>query len=794
MRQPQYCLIASVLIACCVLAGCSGRLATLPAAGTAEQYGFKLTSLADPMLGQAAPALQLRISRDDEALCVLVSGKDLADQRSVYFELEYDAAQLQPQSVEQSGLAAQGEVLALGLLDCPGRVRCGQVLLQPQHHTGLSGTAELARLRFTLATAGIPPPSRMASTPPGTNASKALLAWDAASATLSWGYTVSGDYNQDGTVAIIDLTPLGMHYGEHGPFPGTAVQSVIDGNGDQVLNTGDLTAIGVNYGRNAAAGYAVFESTDTAQYPAGNTEPPLLPVLATVPLAAATGNLTLDRLQFTYHVTAPVAQAYYFVRPVDNLSACGSPSYTASGNPALLPTLTIVNPPGKGNGSSAAPYWVAGAEVYTLSLLVPGVGDASLHPHTKYFISDTSAGTLDPLGPTLSVDPEWVGDFSVSATFQNTQAVAPVYFYAKPPYTMLHSWVDEGAPASNAVGEYCSMADIAGEPAVAYYDQTTGTPRYAYYTSLPPAWHSAAVDPVSVTGKHCSLLALENGMPAVCYMDQTNQALKVACATSYTPDGPGDWVVHTAANSIYPTELDTHLVNGTIAIVFNDVLSDQMYYLRTYEPVPTVMTDWVWHPVTGVGDQCLPSLEWVDGVPGIAYYDADSMDLRYVYGKTFEPHASDEWVKMAIDSNNAVGLNPQLYAMDGLLPVIAYFDWTNGNLKFAQAKKSKPLSAADWTLTYIDRQPDMVGTRIAMDAVNGRLCIAYKDYTTDGLWFARNKTPYPTGPQSWQVWSIDDGPDVGDYLSLAELYGPASGIPGIAFFNETEGNLEFVRP
>jgi hypothetical protein len=792
MRLLNCCAVALILAGLSLLAGCAGREAA-PQGPTPAPLGLKLTALADPALDQPAPHLELGVSQDAAGVCVTISGRELRDVRSMYFELEYDPARLDPLAVVQSGLEAKGEVLALSLTDCPGRVRCGQVLVHPQRRTGLSGAAQLARVSFACTPCRKAP--RTASAPPGTNASKALPSWDAPTSTLSWGYCVNGDYNQDGAVAIVDLTPLGMHFGEQGPFPATTVQSVIDSNADQKLNAADLTAIGVNYGHNALGGYVVFESTDPAKYPQKNTDPPVLMGIDGVPLNAATGNPALERLRFSYQFAAPAAQAYYFVRPSDDHGDCGSPSYTVSGNAAQLPTLSVANPPAAGNGTSANPYIVAGTETYQLQFLVPGVGDASLHSFTKYFISDPGAGALAIAAPspTLTVDPEWVGNFSVNAAFQNTQAASPIYFHAKPPYTMLQTWVDQGNPASVVTGEYCSLANIGGEPAVAYYEQTTGTLHYAYYTSGNSTWHASSVDNAAVVGKHCSLLALSNGCPAIAYMDQTNSALKVASATKTTPDGPGDWVAYTAGPSKYPIEIDTHLVNGTMAVVFNDALSNQLWYTRTYEDFPDDITDWVWHPFTGAGDQASPSLEWVDGVPAIAYYDADAMDLRYCYGKNFEPHSSDGWVKMAVDSADAVGLNAQLYAMDGSLPVIAYFDWTHGDLKFAQGKKSKPLSAADWTLTYIDRQADMVGTAISMDTVNGHLCLAYKNYTTDGMWFARNKTPYPAGPQSWQTWEIDSGPGIGDYLSLTELYGPVNGVPGIAYFHETEGNLGYIK-
>jgi hypothetical protein len=797
MRTAYY-LLASAWLASQCLAGCS-RHATplaLPEPGqapaAAAEQGFQLRALDDPMLAQDPGALSLKLLSGRGGVAVQVSTTGAAGLRAVYIELAYDATRYAAESIEPGLLGGQGETLQLSLLDAPGVARYGEVLIHPQAHSGFSGDGVLATLHFQLRRVGeaAAAPLHAASSAPGNDACRAILSWDAGAQNLDWDYYNQGDYNQDGAVGLTDLTPLGIHFGETGPFSVHDAISVVDGNGDQAIGLPDVTPIGINYRRNAAGGYQVFEALDTSLYPA-NEEPSMLGALSATGFNAHIGNPAQDRLHYQANVPAPVPQSYYWVRPVDSQGNEGTPSTIAGGPPAALPTLSLTDPPALGNGTSGNPYVAAPNAIFHLKLVDPVDGDVTLSPNTEYFVASPEMADLDQAAATITIGDYYVGVFMVQASYQHVLANA-LYINPVTTYTWGDMDIDQGTPTSSNVGKHCSLADIGGQPGVAYYDETAGALRYAYFTLLPmPTWHASVVDNAGVVGLNCTLMDL-GGKAAICYFDQTHVTLKFAYANTATPSGPADWAVHTVLPSAYASETDMHLSEGTVAIVINDALLDKLLYIRTYEAVPVATTDWVLHAVAGSGDSAAPSLEIVNGVPAIAYYDASSMDLRYCYGKSVEPHDSGEWVSMAVDSADAVGVSPQLYAMDGIVPVIAYYDWTHGDLKFAQAKNMAPLSAADWTLTYVCQSPDFVGNRLSLDGVNGHLCIAFQDYTDGSIWFARNKTPWPRGPQDWQVYLEHAGPNLGDYLSIAELFGPINGVPGIAYYDSAAGDLRFA--
>lgn len=775
-------------------ASCSGDNAKGSLAGGAGKAAdFVLRTLADPLINQQLGAAKLDVKTATDGADVIVQASGMQSLRSIYFELSYNPESYQPDIVDPGRLDSAGQTLVLSLLDEPGVVRFGQVLLHPREQSGISGDGVLATVHFKLRRAGEPTSSvvRIASAAPATNASRTILGWDSGAMTLGWEYYNQGDYNQDGAVGLTDLTPLGVHFGETGPFSKFDAISVVDGNSDQAINLADLAPIGINFGCNALGGYQVFETTDKGQYPVGNDDASLISALSTQAFNTYTNDPQFSRLHFQANVLAPVPQAYYWVRPADNHAHPGTPSNLAGGPPAALPAFSLTDPPALGSGADWDPYRVGATQMYHLKLQDPVDGDVTLSPDTAYFVTSPEMATIDKASGTITTGEYFIGTYIVMASYKNVMANW-LYFYAAAPYSWDNMDADQGTPPGNNVGKYCSLANIGGQPGVAYYDETVGTLRYAYYSLLPvPAWHPSLVDNSAIVGRNCTLMELA-GHAAICYLDQDNQALKFAYASTATPAGPADWAVHTVFPGTYPMETDMHLIGGTVAIVINDALTDQLLYIRTYEAIPNDITDWVFHAVTGSGDSAAPSLELINTVPAIAYYDNASMDLRYCYGKVFEPHAPSDWVMMAIDSADAAGLSPQLYAMDGFVPVVAYFDWTHGDLKFAQAHGSAPLSAADWDLTYIWQSPDTVGSHVSLAGVNGHLCLAAQNYTTGGIVFLRNKSPYPRGPQDWQLYSLASGPGRGDYLSIASLYGPPDDVPGVAYYDAGSGNLRFA--
>ena len=70
--------------------------------------------------------------------------------------------------------------------------------------------------------------------------------------TLTWSYKNVGDYNQDGIVNIMDITPLAVHFNE----TADETNEWIDGNEDTVIDIKDITPLAANF-LTEVAGYVI---------------------------------------------------------------------------------------------------------------------------------------------------------------------------------------------------------------------------------------------------------------------------------------------------------------------------------------------------------------------------------------------------------------------------------------------------------------------------------------------------------------------------------------------------------
>lgn len=248
---------------------------------------------------------------------------------------------------------------------------------------------------------------RCASTPPSGAANvieDLVLYWNEGTAewTLEWSYRNLGDYDQDGTVAISDLTPLAQHYGEtYDPAAEPdCLLAVIDGSGNGAVDIADVTPIAQNFGVEIA-GYSVEVSlTEGAEWDEVDT----------VPQGAATGD---ERKLLEFVLDDPEERSLYRVRAYD----AGQAAYGAPSNPVRYYTdtlaLELVTTAEGGDGSQEEPFIVLPGEPYELQATYGAedvsaeVGFSTMPPA---FISFT-----DEVPRLLTVDDEMAGDFYVVA-------------------------------------------------------------------------------------------------------------------------------------------------------------------------------------------------------------------------------------------------------------------------------------------------------------------------------------------------------------------------------------------
>ena len=171
-----------------------------------------------------------------------------------------------------------------------------------------------------LRTLNVYPPNRagerstakLASTPPTGEANRVddltLVDNGDGTCTLTWGYKNAGDYNQDGIVNIMDITPLAAHFNE----PADETNEWIDGSRDGAITILDVTPLAAGF-FNECAGYSV----QGADEPGGG-----FTTIDTVNFADATGEV---RLQFSFDLGA-MTYVYHRVVPYDSALTEGEPS------------------------------------------------------------------------------------------------------------------------------------------------------------------------------------------------------------------------------------------------------------------------------------------------------------------------------------------------------------------------------------------------------------------------------------------------------------------------------------
>jgi len=318
------------------------------ASGTAvSARDFRLNVMAESYLpGSSASYVRLLVEDKGTEVVAMADVHGAQGMKALYFDLTYDPGRYNPTGVDvPSQFGTPDQTLTLTMLDEPGRLYHGQVLILPQKQAGFTGDGMLATVHFLKQPYAS---SRASSQAPTTNASAAVLALNESTKMLEWGYASQGDYDQNSETNIADLTPIALHFGEVGPFDYFTVQSVVDGDSNGEINIADLTPIGLNFQRRVQK-YDVFEDATVDGLPQSNDGVSSIPKFASVPFADNSGNPATDRLAFAFDITDQTDPEYFWVRPVDGTSE-GTPSnyIHSDGQGQQLPVAILTATPQSG--------------------------------------------------------------------------------------------------------------------------------------------------------------------------------------------------------------------------------------------------------------------------------------------------------------------------------------------------------------------------------------------------------------------------------------------------------------
>ena len=343
--------------------------------------------------------------------------------KNFFVRVKYDPTQYRAMVVQPTKLMGDASsLLSLYVPDGKGNLDYGQTLVNEDYQVGFTGSGIMAQVSFTKQPELIARHVSAVADKPLSAVNN--LVFDGAN-TLTWSFANQGDYDQNGSVGIADITGLGKHFNHStngaGPFPWTSSDSASDGNNDGACTINDLTPLGANLNKSILGGYHVYHSASAADYPAtalgangaGAAD------LGVVAFSTAAGDRNVVRVTFTSNVAAPVANDFYWVRPDDGAGAIGIASNLVGGNPAALPALSLntgVSPAQSGSGTQADPWIMLDTNNYTYTLLdTPGGTDKSTDPGTTFVVTPSTAGTFT--ANVLDIATGFTGDFTVTASF-----------------------------------------------------------------------------------------------------------------------------------------------------------------------------------------------------------------------------------------------------------------------------------------------------------------------------------------------------------------------------------------
>jgi PKD repeat protein len=296
-------------------------------------------------------------------------------------------------------------------------------------------------------------------------------------------------------------------------------------------------------------------------------------------------------------------------------------------------------------------------------------------------------------------------------------------------------------PGNFGVGDYISLAIISGNPAMSYRDP--GDSRLLYARSSTPDgmlatdWQAVTVDtpPLGDTLGQYTSLAEVAGSPAIAYGDPTNVRLKYARATTTTGDSASDWTQIVVVDPINWNSGDLTLLvtDGLPAIAYKR--GSGLGYIRSSTPEGSSPADWATAlDLVPGSDASGMSMALINGNPAIAFDHGADDSLRYLRSATADGSLAPDWtVPLSIDIIGAE--QPSSLAFIGGKPAISYFDTVNGVLKFAASSTVNGDQPLDWSTQTVDPTA-IVGQFNSLAEVDGHPAISYFDITNSDLKYA----------------------------------------------------------
>jgi PKD repeat protein len=475
--------------------------------------------------------------------------------------------------------------------------------------------------------------------------------------TFGWEYRNSGDYDQNGTVGISDITPLAIHFGHTHTTDGLDRVFDLDNNG---VGISDVTPIAQNYGVNCSWYWLQSAPAETGPWMD----------LGTREFADATGG-TADWKEFSYSSNPSITEWFRIVAG-DQDQTRGAVSYAFQIGGTFAPVITGVAPLTGGSGSTYAPTATNSGDPATSASWDFGGG--------------ATPNTSTDINPSVTLNA--AGDYSASVTLTNAGGSDTFNFtLTVTPGGGTAPNITDVQPQTGQTGaSYSPAATNTGDPATsAAWDFGGGaTPNTS--TDINPSVT------LNAAGDYNASVTLYNASGN----DTFNFTLTV------TPAGGVTWNIHQIsnwANLGYTSSLAA--VNNRPAIAFIDELDHTtIYYARSTVMCPTATSDWIiTQVVSNPADnyQFISLAEKLPGnIPVILTNEFSTTAAIYLQASSSTPGGASDWSTCAIDT--AVLETGTI--TDYPTTTVTYL--TSSGLTLAQPSVDPPSGPADWDKVLID--------------------------------------------------------------------------------------------